>query len=214
LVGESSLPNFNIALPEREERDLALGDYMDTFSRLEVLMQAATLELLQIDEVRARPFFAALGTKQMIDVLKAAAKTELAEEGANRVRKLCLKLADRNMRRNHIVHGKWTMHLTPTGEGDNATCEWIRRYDHIDPSFGGDPHDPKVLGMYTFTIPVLGKTTDHAQEMVEALSVLIEDIPKLRPPAPPPEESFRRWIQARLAPGGGVALRLSQYRIP
>lgn len=192
-----------------------MGRYMDTFSRLEVMMQAATLELLQIDEVRARPFFAALGTKQAIDVLQAAAKVELAEEGAERVRQLCIKIAKRNMRRNHIVHGKWNIHVTPVDAGDGtATAEWIRRYDHTDPSLGGDPHDSKLLGTYTFTITALDKATGHVEEMVQALSSLIEDIPKLRPPPPSPEESFRRWAQARLRPGGGVALRLSQYRFP
>ena len=189
-----------------------MGLYMDAFSRLEIMMQAATLQLLRIDEIRARPFFAALGTKQMIDVLKAAAKLELSDEGAERVKKLCTRLADRNMRRNHIVHGKWNIHVTPIDAGDGtATAEWIRRYDHIDPSYGGDPHDPKLLGMYTFTIPALDKTTDHVEEMVQALSSLIEDIPKLRPPPPSPEEMFRRWIQARLAPGGGATWRPFRY---
>jgi hypothetical protein len=202
-------------MPEREERDKAMGRYMDAFSRLEIMMQTAILEMIQLDQVRTRAFFAALGTKNTIDVLKATAQIELTPEGAERVRKLGLRIAERNMRRNHIVHGKWNIHVTPNDAGDGtATAEWIRRYDHTDPTLGGDPHDPKLLGMYTFTITALDKATGHAEEMVEALSALIADIPKLRPQPPPPEESFRRWVQGRLERGGGVALRLAQYRCP
>jgi hypothetical protein len=143
--------------------------------------------------------------RQAIDVLQAAAKLELAEQGAERVRQLCLRISKRNMRRNHIVHGKWAVHVTPVDAGDGtAVAEWTRRYDHIDPSFGGDPLDPKLLGTYTFTIPALDKATDHVEEMVQALS-------SLRPPPPTAEESLRRWAQDRLARGGGAAWHHAQY---
>ena len=200
------------ALP-KEERDQALGRYMDAFSRLERMMLMATQVMLNIEVDTLGPIFATLGTRQMIDLLGATAKLRLTTAGAERVKNLCDRIGRRNTRRNHIVHGYWTSYVTPIHGGYDG--QWVRRYDHVDPTLMSlEPVDPKVLGFYNFTIPALDKATGHVEEMVQALSVLLLDTPQLLARRQTPEERLRSWVADRLAPSGGVALRLSQYRYP
>lgn len=206
------MPTLNIQIPDREMRDRAMGRYMDVFARMERMIQMCIQMLLDIDEFRARPIFATLMTKQTVDLLEAAGKMMLIAADAQKITELCERIAKRNRRRNHLVHGYWTIHVTPSDNGD--TAEWIRVYDSVDPALAGDPHDPKLLGFYTFTVPALDKASDHVEEMVQALSVLAVDIPNQLARQQTAEERFRSWVADRLAPSGGVALRLSQYRYP
>lgn len=117
-------------------------------------------------------------TKQSIELLEAAAKLRLNEDGIKRTHRLCEKLGRRNMRRNHIVHGAWGL-LTKLYE-EGATNEWVRQYSNTDPSLAAlMPTDPKLIGIYNFTIPELDRATDHVEEMVLELSALGQDIPQL-----------------------------------
>ena len=182
------MANITLKLLPTEARDIALGQYMDAFGRLEMLIKFATQELLQIDWAAANAISATVMTKQSIDLLEAAAKLRLTEGGAARVHRICEKLSRRNMRRNHIVHGTWMHTVVITDDG--ATQEWVRTYSHTDPTMAQlPPSDPKKAGIYTFTVPELARATDHVQEMVLALSALMEDIPSLRVPPPAPEGS-------------------------
>ena len=56
-----------------------------------------------------------------------------------------------------------------------------------------EPTDPKLLGVYNFTIPALDKATGHVEEMLEVMSALIEDIPSLLPPPQAPAATFLNW---------------------
>ena len=106
-----------------------MGRYMDAFSRLETMMRFITGILLGIDQRSAGPIFATLMTKQLIELLEAAAVLALSPSDAQRVKNLCGKISRRNMRRNHIVHGYWLTHFDVK---DGAyTGEWIRTYSNV-----------------------------------------------------------------------------------
>jgi hypothetical protein len=183
---------------------------MDAFARLEHLIRVSIMMLLGLDSVGARPIFATLMTKQSIEVLEAAAKLMLNEKDAERVKGLCAKLGRRNMKRNHIIHGYWTIYITPKPEGQ--TEEWIRVYDHVDAALTGlRDDDPKLMGVYRFTIPELDKVTGYVEETVTELSVLVADIPKLLAQRQTPEERFRSWIEDRRKATSVTILNLAQY---
>lgn len=184
-------PGGNIQLESLppEVKNAALGRYMDAFSRLEGIIHYTTSEILQIGYQTLSSMFAVLMTKQSIDLLNAVAQEHLTDDGATRVRKICERLGRRNMRRNHIVHGRWTQVVTLTDEG--ATQQWVRSYQHVSPAMRKLPHtDPKVAGMYSFTIPEIDRATDHVEEMGVELSALCDDLPSLRPPPLPHEASL------------------------
>jgi hypothetical protein len=186
------VPGGNIQMeslpPEANEaKDAAMGRYMDAFSRLEGMIHIAISDILQIDFNVLGSVFATLMTKQSIDLLEAVAQEHLTEEGAAKVHKICERLGRRNMRRNHIVHGAWVQFFIIGDEV--ATQEWVRCYQHVNPALRKLPYtDPKMAGMYAFTIPGLDKATDHVQEMTEAVSALIGDLPSLRLPPQTPEQ--------------------------
>ena len=175
------VPGGNIQLENlpSENKDAAMGRYMDAFSNLEGMIQLAIGLIMEIDMPALSSVFAVLMTKQSIDLLEAVAQEHLTEAGAIRVRKLCERLSRRNMRRNHIVHGSWNQTVVVTDE--IATQEWVRTYQHANPTLRKLHYDdPKVAGMYTFTVLGLDKATDHVREMSEAVGALIDELPTLR----------------------------------
>ena len=82
------------------------------------------------------------------------------------------------MRRNHIVHGTWQHAVIVNDE--SAEQEWVRWYQRQTHPGATNHRDPKLLGIYTFTIQELDRATDHVQQMVQAVSELIGTIPSLR----------------------------------
>ena len=206
------MADFNLVWPEREERDQALGRYLDAIARMERMLQMVIQELLDLDGVNARPIFATLMTKQSIDLLGAAAKTVLKENDANRVTKLCVRIGKRNMRRNHIIHGYWTCHFPSEEPGTLGI--WVRVYDNVDPSLGAfAPLDDKLIGTYNFTIPALDKATGHAEEMVQALSVLLLDTPQLLAQRYTSEEKWGHLVSARLSANAAIIRHPVRYQI-
>jgi hypothetical protein len=176
-----------------DERDRALGRYMDAFSRVEFMIDRMIQEMLSADWHAGRALSSVMYSHQRIKLLEALAAIRLPEEMAKRVAKQCVRLASRNMRRNHIVHGSWTQFVIVND--DSYSMEWVRNYTPADPTLAAinDFLDPKLLGTYTFTIPALDKATGHVEEMFETLSPLLKEIHELllpqRPPSDTPENS-------------------------
>lgn len=174
-----------------EAKDAALGRYMDAFSRLEGMIQFAIGSILEMELPTLRSVFAVLMTKQSIDLFDALAQERLTSEGAARVHKICERLGRRNMIRNRIVHGGWTQIVVVSDDG--YTQEWVRSYEHANPTMRDLLYtDPKTAGNYTFTIPQLDKATYHVEEVIQVVSELLGDLPLLKLPPPPPEESHQK----------------------
>lgn len=148
---------------------------MDAWSRLESAIQYASQEILEIEAESAYVIWSAIMSFQSIKVLDAAAKLRFTEAGQKRVAKICEKLVRRNSRRNFIIHGTWltAVQMSFVG-GPPRYGEWRRVYRHTDPNL------PTSDDGSDLTIPALDKTTDHVEEMIEALWSLVDDIPTLR----------------------------------
>lgn len=160
--------------PPTEERDAALGRYMDAWSRLETSINYTTQEILGVDADAGFVIWAAMQTFQSIKVLDAAAKLKFTKVGQQRVTKLCEQLTRRNTRRNYIVHGSWRYRVSiDLISGEPKIGEWRRVYDHIDPD-RDTPADGSAV-----TVAELDQTTDHVKDMIEALWALEQDIPSL-----------------------------------
>lgn len=190
-----------------------MGRYMDTFSLLEGVMRAAVESMLGLHPNVAMICMSVVGTRNLIDLVEASAKLSLNEEGVNKVRAICEKIKRRNMRRNHIVHGYWIAYFQKDDQGHLA--QWIRRYDLTDPNQQSlDALDPKLLGVYTFTVPALDKATGHVKDMVEELYQLVQDIPSLRPPQPSPEQKLRMWAEGRIRANAATTVQPVRFRFP
>lgn len=167
--------------PPIEERDAALGRYMDAWSRLETTIHWVTQEILNIEPDAGYVIWSTIPTFQTIKLLEAAAKIRFNDEGQKRTAKICEKLTRRNTRRNYIVHGSWLTSIRMSFAGQPpAYGEWRRVYTHTNPDLPNSDDGSDV------TVPQMNKTTDHVEEMIQALSTLEQDIPSLlvRPRTP------------------------------
>jgi len=167
---------IEITMLPTDERDRALGRYMDAFSRLEILINRMIEALLGTDWEAGRAIASVIYSAQSIKLLEALSAIRLPIALAEKVAKQCDRLARRNMRRNHIVHGIWQQVVTI--EADQTKMEWVRAYTPTQPALAAilDFEDPKLLGTYTFTISALDRATDHVEEMLEALSPLLSEM--------------------------------------
>lgn len=174
-----------VIVPHREPRDLAMGQYMDAWSRVENLVRVCIREMMGVDQMYLRPVFAALMTKQTIDLFMATAKSTLNEAGVAKVSKLNERLIDRNRRRNHIVHGAWNCHVFNPATGEAI---WLRKYEPVEHDLASLPYDdPKIAGMFCFTVAELARTRDLLEPVIEALGALSQEIPTLKLKPQPPE---------------------------
>ncbi len=96
---------YIITTPPSEAKDVALGRYMDAWSRLESAINVTIQEILELNPDQAHAIWTAVPTFQSIKLLGAAAKLYFGETGQRRVAKLVDQLTRRNIRRNYIVHG-------------------------------------------------------------------------------------------------------------
>jgi len=172
---ELALSNYTPELPPTEERDAALGRYMDAWSRLEAAIRFTSQEILDVEPDAAYIIWSAIPTFQSIKVLDAAAKLRLNSEGQQRAGKICEKIARRNIRRNYIIHGEWntSIRLNLLDPNKPQYGEWRRVYTHTDPDL------PKSDDGSDLTVPALDKTTGHVEDVIEELYSLAEDIPSL-----------------------------------
>ncbi len=171
-----------------DERDKALGKYMDAFSRMESMINHLIQGLLGIEWQAGNALASVLYSKQRIDLLELLASIKLPKEVAERVTKACGKLGRRNMRRNHIIHGAWQQAVTV--HDDRVEMEWVRKYVPTNPDLAAlrDYDDPKLLGTYSFTIQEIDRATDHVEEVLGILSSLGTEIRELLPLPPAPLE--------------------------
>lgn len=75
------------------------------------------------------------------------------------------------------------MHVLNPSTGETI---WLRKYDPVEHDLASLPYDdPKIAGMYCFTVAALSQTTSLMEPVVRALADLLPEIPSLRLQGPP-----------------------------
>ena len=172
---------FQIEEPPTEERDVALGQYMDAWSRLETILLELLRELLHTDDAATVAVGATLGARQLKDLLNALAALRMRPEGTQKMARLCNRFSGLNTKRNHIIHGRWAVvvHLRTDGN----TVAWVRSYTPVDPALamaGGDYTKPKIGDHFAFTIKQLRGAQAHVSALMGDASAFIGELPSLR----------------------------------
>jgi hypothetical protein len=176
-----------------EPRDLALGQYMDAWSRLETFILLVLRELLGTDERAVRAVAAALSAKQLKDLLTTLGTMRLTDVGAKRLTTLCERFSKHNTKRNNIVHGGWaltTIINDAPGGKSLITTTWVRSYTPVqyEAAQNAGRYDlPKVGGVTAFTIPQMQTAMDHVLTLMGEFSIFYGELPSLRKPEPQPD---------------------------
>lgn len=176
-----------------EPRDLALGRYMDTWSRMEGMLYFILRYLLRTDDGATQAITAALTARQWKDLLTAMGVQRLTDEGSKRLTNLCERFSKHNTKRNNIVHGSWalTVHVKDAGDGRSEfTTTWVRSYRPVQQDIAKDVgrYDlPAIGGKTAFTIPQMATATTHVEALMGDLSTFLGELPSLQKPPPPPD---------------------------
>lgn len=159
-----------------QERDIALGQYMDCFSRLEGALSMLFWKLLQTDLQTSNTIFYELGMKQIVSLLVATGRAELKEADQKRLESLSERISKCTMKRNHIIHGSWNPHIS-VGSKDGKPVvthvEWVRSYTPTDPKKAKealDKRNQKLNSKYHFTIPKMIEVCHHLVKLSNDIS--------------------------------------------
>ena len=160
-----------------QKRDIALGQYMDRFSRLENCLSILFWKLLQTDLQTANTIFYELGMRQIVSLLIATGRAELTDDDQKRLESIAQRIHKCTAKRNHLVHGSWSPEIAVGGDENGrpivAHVEWVRSYRPTDPKEAKealDKRNQKLNSKYHFTIKKIVEASRHLIELANDIT--------------------------------------------
>jgi hypothetical protein len=169
--------------PPEEERDLALGRFMDAWSMLEAEIRNLLRLLSRAPDQAAFAIAAAIpDMRRMNELLVALGELHLGSDDQAELAKICKELLISNKYRNSIVHGQWgctnNRDSKPVG-GIVYPFMWVRFYTFINKT---DEFEA-VLGrnkgaqkQYVFSVERLEERAQKARDFRDQISAFSERI--------------------------------------
>jgi len=158
-------------IPPENDKHIALGKFMDTWSKFEAHLRLKLEDfLLTADDATARAVSYSLSGKALMDML-----LNLASRHLKRDRVPYTKLSERfgklNTKRNYLVHGFWAIELIVFRSKDtpHVNAVEVREYAPIDTETRdslNDLRNQKARTKYQFTLPQI----NQAERDVAALN--------------------------------------------
>ena len=112
-------------LPPENDKHIALGRFLDTWSKLELqLRQYVQKFLFTAHEPTARTVAYTLSQRTLSDMLLNLASMHLSGKDRAAFNKLCERYGKLNTKRNYLVHGSWVLEAVwKIGSGIPFRCE-------------------------------------------------------------------------------------------
>lgn len=198
IISESQLTNGEVpddqtlVVPNlsTKDRDIALGQYMDCFSRLEGCLSILFWKLLQTDLQTANTVFYELGMKQIVAILVATGRVELSLDDQRRLEALARRIGKCTAKRNHLVHGRWTRNIAVGGDENDRpivkSVVWVRSYMPTDPKQAKealDRRNQKLNTKYHFTVPRIIEASRQLVQLTKDISGFMKTLTYI--PEPP-----------------------------
>lgn len=148
---------IDIVEPDPTPGHIALGRFMDEWSKLELTLNSLLAKILQVEPHNMPVLVNSLGTRGLLDVLSNLGADMFDEPTTNTLVSIISRIKEANTRRNHIVHGYWMLHvcITQHDRGFTHKIEPLRAYDPSAASSRNslmeDPRSPEKK-KYHFTI--------------------------------------------------------------
>lgn len=108
-------------LPDADsiEHHTVLGEFVDSWSRLELALSVALSYLIGCDLRTAHAVFNGLGMKRVMEVMLSLATMKLGDKEILETTNLLDRLSKINRKRNVVVHGQRTVEFVVWGRGCN-----------------------------------------------------------------------------------------------
>lgn len=177
-----------------EDRDRQLGQFLDSWGRVEMALFDLAHILLRTDFNVARVVFAnAGGIASIRELLLALGELCLSDKEQADMARILESVKDHNTKRNRIVHGQW---MATIDGGDTSPPQfggWVRRYNAPSPStFIGTitRDDQKITANFTFTTDRIAELAAANEALSQRLRMFLEKVrSRFVREAQPPESS-------------------------
>jgi len=186
---------YTVYMPQyhRQQRDQALGIYMDAWSRAEGALLSIMSDMISPEPHIGRAIFAVLSAAQIRDVMTALSRTAYEGDGQKKLEKLLERVKRAATKRNRIVHGRWKLEIDMNHDtGIVFNAEWARLYEPSDPEQLALVEDSvnggKVRDCNCFTVAHLLRGSQEVDRLLEDLLNFRTATPKKSPAQPPKQD--------------------------
>jgi hypothetical protein len=170
---------FNVVMlqPTDQTRHVALGMFMDAWSKLELAISDLLMELLSTSSENMPALMNSLGTRGQIDVISVLGQSALTGSQATQLIDILQSIKTNSTRRNHIVHGYWLLEMVIRDHGGRpaVTYNQYRAYDPSDPKTAlkvKDVRNSKERSKYLFSIARIDSITREIGNIMARVQAL------------------------------------------
>lgn len=139
--------SFNVPLlqPAGDQHHLALGRFMDAWSKLEMTLAFLLAGVLELKHSRTTPLTNSLGVRGTLDTISALAHGRISEAKRDELAKLIDRIKENNTRRNYLAHGYWMLEWAVVDQGGKpaALPRIYRAYTPTDPELANKLKNPR-----------------------------------------------------------------------
>lgn len=143
---EKGLFTVDVRQPISDTRHLALGKFMDEWSKLELTLKGTLCNMIGLPFEAIHSVSNSLGTSGMINALSSLSEYRmLNSEGQKIFEKLLERTRANNTRRNRIAHGLWVLEIYPVDRNGtpHIKLNQVREYHTNHPDHDQLAGDPK-----------------------------------------------------------------------
>jgi len=171
----SGMPIIYIKEPTDNARHIALGKFMDAWSKLENCIASSLCDATGLHRMNADVLMNALGTRGQLEVISLLGFSGLPAAQETTLRALLGRVRNNNTRRNHIVHGSWALEAKLYDANGKAIVRLTqqRRYPVSDPEMREAlkrPENKRERAKYVFSVRRIQGITKELEQLSEDFS--------------------------------------------
>jgi hypothetical protein len=165
--------------PPTNERDLELGRFIDAYGRLESVIFLVFASMLGIGFIEARDIFENnLDGPSLRSAISSLSRSRLESAAVGDLDRILDRVRTHATKRNHVIHGNWTLDMKFDVGPTLKSAEWIRVYQPTDPAHREDLESKrpsaKIKAKYHFSITDLKRVTHEVQAIINDLAAFYE----------------------------------------
>jgi hypothetical protein len=168
-----------------QERDGKLGNYMSSFSQLELALQLLFEKLLDTNRTAALIVARNAGGPKVIrEMISALGRDRLKASDFEVMEKLLDRAKTCASIRNNIVHGAWQLVIRVNRHDDGSetgrVAKWTRWYQPSDPALldqmMGPDGDKRLLAKHQFSLSAIDQHSTHTVNLSRDFDAFVDRV--------------------------------------